>query len=116
MFARRLVGVAVLIAGLVLILAGLAGAKIRRAPGDAGAIKRRIVYPTHLPDGPGRPIAERSCLMCHSPTLITQQHKDSTGWEKSVKLMETWGAPVPPAEHGELIRYLSKGLGPVAKK
>src|SRR5947208_369783 len=115
MLARRLLGLAILIAGVVFILAGLAGAKVRRTPGDAGAVKRRIVYPTHLPAGPGQTIAQQSCLICHSATLIAQQHKDSTGWEKSVKLMETWGAPVPPDQHGELIRYLIMSLGPAKK-
>jgi cytochrome c5 len=73
--------------------------------------RRRSVYPDALPASPGRTIAEQRCLMCHSATLMTQQRKDSTGWEKTVKQMETWGAPVAPAEHDSLIRYLRKHFG-----
>ena len=47
--------------------------------------------------------------------LITQQHKDSTAWEKSVKQMETWGAPVAPAEHAAVIGYLTQQFGPAKK-
>ncbi len=114
MFARRLLGLAIVIAAMTSTLAG--AAKMKKAPGDAAAVKRRIVYPIHLPEGPGKTIAEQGCLICHSATLITQQHKDSTAWEKSVKLMETWGAPVPADQHGELIRYLTMSLGTASKK
>ena len=59
-----------------------------------------------------REIAERSCVLCHSSMLITQQAKDSTGWAKTVALMEKWGAPVPPAQHDTLLAYLVRHLGP----
>lgn len=79
------------------------------ADGPARA-KRDIVL--SLPAGEGHDIAERSCLMCHSAMLISQQAKDSTGWSKTVTLMEKWGAPVTPAEHDTLMRWLVGTLGP----
>ena len=43
--------------------------------------------------------------------LITQQHKDSTGWEKTVALMQKWGAPVGATAHDSLITYLRTHFG-----
>lgn len=70
------------------------------------------VVPMALPDGPGREILERECMICHSSMLITQQAKDSTGWEKTLALMEKWGSPVQGAEHDTLRTYLLAHFGP----
>jgi cytochrome c5 len=78
---------------------------------DGPARAKRDIAPS-LPAGEGRAIAERSCLMCHSAMLISQQAKDSTGWSKTVTLMEKWGAPVTAAEHDTLLRWLVGSLGP----
>jgi cytochrome c5 len=67
--------------------------------------------PRYLAGGEGREIAGRACLMCHAATLITQQAKDSTGWEKTLAQMEKWGAPVTPAEHPKLHGYLWQHYG-----
>ena len=64
-----------------------------------------------LPVGPGRDLARQNCLICHSAMLITQQHKDSTGWEKTVGLMQKWGAPVRATAHDTLITYLRTHFG-----
>ena len=70
------------------------------------------IYPSRLPEGPERPIAERACLLCHGPQLINQQRKDDTGWEKTIAQMEKWGAPVKPADRAALKAYLVRKLGP----
>lgn len=70
------------------------------------------VYSSKLPEGQERAIAERSCLLCHGPQLINQQHKDDAGWEKTIVQMEKWGAPVKPAEHAALKAYFVRKLGP----
>src|SRR5262249_15785700 len=71
--------------------------------------------PDSLPEGGAREIAARACLLCHSATLLTQQHKDSTGWEKSIAQMEKWGAPLAPGEHDSLRAYLLARFGPLAR-
>jgi len=79
----------------------------------AGGPPPRITpYPARLPDGTGRAIAERACLVCHSPQLIGQQHKDQASWEKTIATMEKWGAPITPAQHDSLRAYLVSKLGP----
>ncbi|MGH7731066.1 MAG: hypothetical protein ACRENJ_07435 [Candidatus Eiseniibacteriota bacterium] len=104
-FARRLAGVGILLgsAGVV----ALSG-----APGPSRSANIRAAYPDTFPAGPGRAIAERACLFCHSPMLVTQQAKDSIGWEKSLATMEKWGAPMTPAEHDTLRGYLLAHFGP----
>ncbi len=71
------------------ILAG--GATLAMAASDR-TLARRTAYPANFPPGPGASVAERSCVACHSAMLVTQQHKDSTGWEKTVHTMESWGS------------------------
>jgi cytochrome c5 len=104
-------GVAVALAAAALSMLAL---QPHSAPTDPP--KRRSVYPAHFPDGPGRTVAERSCLVCHSATLVTQQHKDSTGWEKSVKQMETWGVKLKSADRESLLTYLRSRFGPAEPK
>jgi cytochrome c5 len=116
MSRRRLA--AVLIAG-----AALAGAVMAQPPatppggaaGGGGAtpnVPAKIAYATTLPDSAGRAVVERWCLMCHSATLITQQAKDSTAWEKTLAQMEKWGVTATPEEHDTLRTYLVKCFGP----
>ena len=89
-----------------MVLAVLVGlAALASLPG-ADVAKRRSVYPNKFPNGVGQSIATRSCLTCHSATLTTQQHKDSTGWEKTLRTMETWGVRLTPAERDTLLTYL----------
>ena len=76
----------------------------------------RFAYPRELPPGPGKPIAERTCMMCHSAMLITQQAKDSLGWEKTITQMEKWGAPLTLEERDTLRLYLSGQFGPRVKR
>jgi len=77
-----------------------------------GATRPRLGSAPKLPAGSGRMIAERSCLMCHSAMLITQQAKDSAGWNRTLVQMEKWGAPVTPAEHDTLLKWFVRTLGP----
>jgi len=99
------------LAAVVLLLASVTLAALIGVPGDSRSAGNRAAYPDTFPAGPGRAIAERACLFCHSPMLVTQQAKDSTGWEKSLVTMEKWGAPMTPAEHDTLRGYLLVHFG-----
>jgi cytochrome c5 len=59
-----------------------------------------------LPAGPGHELVLASCLTCHAATMITQQHKDTAGWNKTVTQMIAWGAPVAKDQEGPLVAYL----------
>jgi len=79
--------------------------------GVTAAVPTRIAYAATLPDSAGRGIAERWCLLCHSAMLITQQKKDSTGWEKTLAQMEKWGVATTPEERDSLRAYLLQNFG-----
>jgi mono/diheme cytochrome c family protein len=96
------------IAGILMLTAVLSLAGTPREPRA-----KRLTSPA-LPPGEGRAIAERACVICHSRMLIVQQAKDSTAWEKTLGTMQKWGAPLTPAEHDSLVRYLVTTLGPRA--
>ena len=79
---------------------------------DLGKASRRRVYEQHFPEGSGKAIAERACLICHSETIVTQQAKDSTAWEKTLGTMEKWGVKLTREEHDSLRTYLLAHYGP----
>jgi hypothetical protein len=81
-------------------------------PPDTAAVQKKNAYANALPDSAGKNIAERWCVLCHSAMLITQQAKDSTGWEKTITLMEKWGVVITPEEHDTLRTYLLRSFGP----
>jgi cytochrome c5 len=74
--------------------------------------RRRRAYPHELPSGTGHEIATRACLICHGAMLITQQHKDSAAWAKTVGTMTTWGAPIDSTESQTLRGWLVTEFGP----
>lgn len=74
--------------------------------------RRLRVYPNDLPAGRGRLIAERGCLICHSATLISQQHKDAAAWGKTIRTMIGWGAPMDTVEGDSLRDWLVQEYGP----
>jgi cytochrome c5 len=100
------------VAAIVLGLAVLALLLTTRTSGDRGASQRVAAAPAKLAAGAGQEVAARHCLMCHSAMLITQQAKDSTGWEKTLAQMEKWSAPLEPGEHRTLQSYLLRHYGP----
>jgi cytochrome c5 len=85
-------------------------------PGPSGALTEVIGQKEKaalaaLPEGSGRALVEGNCLICHGAALIQQQHKDTTGWAKTVKLMRSWGAPLKDQDEPALIDYLSRNFG-----
>jgi cytochrome c5 len=86
-------------------------------PGPSAALSQVIEQTERasreaLPAGSGRALVESNCLICHGAALIQQQHKDSTGWTKTVKQMRAWGSPLADADESVLIDYLIKSYGP----
>ncbi len=102
MSARRLIAGA-LVAGAIAL------ASFAQVSGDGAA--RRTPYAKQLPPGEALELIESKCLMCHSAMLITQQRKDSTGWEKTVRQMEQWGARIVPSDHDLVVAYFVKNFG-----
>ena len=66
-----------------------------------------------LPDDPAKTLVTERCLLCHGAGLITQQHKDSAAWGRTVTQMRTWGTPINDEDQAAIVAYLSKHFGPV---
>jgi cytochrome c5 len=90
------------------------GAALALGAGDGKAPKKPL-YPSLFPAGAGKTLADTKCQICHSASLVTQQTKDSTGWEKTIGQMEKWGVQTTPAEHDSLRGYLLAHFGPGRK-
>lgn len=64
-----------------------------------------------LAPGPGQALVVANCLICHSATMVEQQRKDTTAWNKTVTQMIAWGAPLPAAQKPVLVAYLAEHYG-----
>jgi quinoprotein glucose dehydrogenase len=65
-----------------------------------------------LPLGPGKAIADKACLRCHSADILRQQRLSEKQWTASVTKMVGWGAEVPEDKQAELVAYLARNFGP----
>jgi mono/diheme cytochrome c family protein len=54
---------------------------------------------------------EQNCQMCHSLDLVQSQRLARAAWEKELKKMIGWGAPVPPEEVGAAATVLAEQYG-----
>ena len=67
-----------------------------------------------LNDGPGRPLVEANCVMCHSLDYIPMNSPflDRKGWEASVnKMVKVMGAPIAEADVQKIVDYLAGHYG-----
>ena len=90
------------------------GAALAFGAGDGKAAHKQM-YPSTFPPGDGKMLADTKCQLCHSVSLVSQQAKDSTGWEKTLAQMEKWGGGLTPAEHDTLRNDLLAHFGPRKK-
>ncbi len=114
MSARSVLATLALLALPTAMLASAPPVTVAARPGAPRAVPAphaRTLYADRFPPGPGDDIAGRACAICHSPMLVTQQAKDSLGWEKTLALMEKWGAPIAAGEHDSLRTYLLARFG-----
>lgn len=64
-----------------------------------------------LPDGDGKAIADRACVLCHSGDVLRQQRLTERQWTASITKMKGWGAEVSDSETPRLIAYLQEHFG-----
>ncbi len=55
----------------------------------------------------GRALVANNCLSCHTEEMVAQQRLTAKQWDKVVKKMHGWGAPVEPENLEPLIAYLA---------
>ena len=62
----------------------------------------------------GRALVANNCLSCHTDEMVAQQRLTAKQWDKVVKKMHGWGAPVEPENVDPLVAYLAATYGPSA--
>lgn len=53
---------------------------------------------TALPEGPGKPVVEQKCGVCHELSRVTRAGYDEAGWRNTVHMMVNIGAQLSPRE------------------
>jgi mono/diheme cytochrome c family protein len=69
--------------------------------------------PPPMPAGPGKAIVQRSCVACHSITVVTSKRAEPDEWNQLVQTMVSRGADLTDDEIPVVIKYLSDHYGPV---
>jgi virginiamycin B lyase len=87
-------------------------------------------YESIYPPGPGRDIAERTCMVCHTVNFLPNKQLDREGWQTMVDLMTVQPAfagfgglthgptmfdaakRLPPKDKDTLLDYLAANFGP----
>lgn len=88
---------------ILLLLAGLGAAKAQ----DTGTI-------LGLKPGTNRGLVLANCMNCHSPFLISAQHKTREQWEATLTTMKKHGLwELPAALKDRVLEYLVETQGPL---
>ena len=68
------------------------------------------------PAGPGRDLAEASCIQCHGPTFLPAFKMSRSEWAVTIDMMDDsyGGGSLGPAERDVLVDYLASNFGPEA--
>jgi hypothetical protein len=55
---------------------------------------------------------KNTCLVCHDDDVIRQQRLTRAQWDRELKKMTGWGAPVKDEERESFLDYLFANYGP----
>jgi cytochrome c5 len=64
-----------------------------------------------LPDGPGRDLVEKDCVLCHGLDRVAAVKRSPIGWSDVLKRMEFYGAPVSGRDEQTIMAYLESKFG-----
>jgi competence protein ComEA len=94
--------------------AGLIAVPVFSASGQAGnsSAPAGATEASSLPDGPGKQIIQKSCLVCHGVSNITGQHASESDWSNTVSDMIGKGADISDDDANTLVKYLAAHFGP----
>jgi competence ComEA-like helix-hairpin-helix protein len=68
-----------------------------------------------MPDGAGKPIIQKQCVMCHTLSVVTSKHASHDEWDQVVNQMVSRGAELTDEEVDTVVAYLAKNYGPLDK-
>jgi hypothetical protein len=65
-----------------------------------------------FPPGDAVPVLQGKCAICHTTQYLTSQRLTPAQWEKTLKKMRGWGAPIDDGEQAKLQAYLAAFFTP----
>jgi cytochrome c5 len=71
----------------------------------------RATKPVSLPDGPGKDVVEKNCVLCHGLDRVAAVKRSSTGWTDVLKRMVFYGALVSGQDEKAITAYLDANFG-----
>jgi hypothetical protein len=89
-------------------------------PAPPPVVAAPVVTPAHVamaargefPPDPAVDLVHGRCAICHSTQYLTSQRLTPAQWEKTLKKMRGWGAPLDDAEQARLQAYLAAYFTP----
>ena len=90
-------------------------------PGYNGRKKQSASYEHLYPEGPGRPLIEKTCMVCHGPDFIPSHHWSASQWNEAIDLMSDPNGLIKSRilpgtfsarDREDLVDYLVKYYGP----
>src|SRR5262249_11811794 len=66
-----------------------------------------------LPEGAGKGVVLRACVVCHEIEVVTRTRDTAAGWRRMVDLMVASGAELSEPEIAGVTAYLAKYFGKV---
>lgn len=81
-----------------------------------------VSYDSLYPQGRGRELAEKTCIVCHGAGFLTRFHWDEAQWNAAILLMSNPAAPrilpgvLDANDRRDLTAYLAKNFGPDSPK
>lgn len=64
-----------------------------------------------LPDGPGKDLVEKNCVLCHGLDRVAAVKRSPIGWSDVLKRMEFYGAPLSGKDEQTITAYLESKFG-----
>jgi hypothetical protein len=74
----------------------------------AAVADEKALLKGEMPDDPGKPLVQRSCMLCHTGDYLTQQRLSEAQWQSTVQKMRKFGAPATDDEAKVMTAYLAK--------
>jgi hypothetical protein len=67
--------------------------------------------PAVLPNGPGKPEVQATCLKCHAADVIVKKHATKDAWDTVISDMQNRGAEVADSDFDTISVYLAAHFG-----
>jgi len=82
---------------------------LQQAPADD---KKAPAQASALPEGKGKALTQKDCVMCHAISVVTKQHHTREQWRSVLDSMIDKGLDAPDSDLDIIADYLAVNFGP----